>query len=215
MSWRKVRDTPMALTAFQNQTTRRGVVASVGSMFVQGRAMKGVAMSTNGKGLERLRTVMRKTRKWLLVGLGVWVTLVLIVGFTTRTGFEPLGQLGDSLAPLAVMAAAAALFVSAYSLLLQREDIDQQIAEMRHSVEAQRDLGKLQAEDLRMRKWEQVLRACNQLREDIDTAIKVRRSPMQSPTEPERDSRPRQSFPRPCLGQPDVGGALALLANSA
>ena len=46
------------------------------------------------------------------------------------------GPFGDSMAPLALLATSLALFVTAYSALLQREDIDAQLEEMEASREA-------------------------------------------------------------------------------
>lgn len=105
---------------------------------------------------------LRRLRKWIVCGVvafavvwAAWIVATLVLA--DWKSIDKVGAFGDAMAFVGSIATALALVVAAYSMLLQREDIDQQIEEMRGSKDATVRLACAQEADTRVRKLQALL----------------------------------------------------------
>lgn len=104
----------------------------------------------------------------------VWIVAVLVMA--DRGLISQVGAFGDSMAFIGSIATALALLVSAYSMLLQREDIDSQLDEMRGSKEAQESLAEAQRADTRARRIDALLRMTRETLTWVEGTIAAERA---------------------------------------
>lgn len=128
--------------------------------------------------LQKLKRRINQVLGGGVVAVLVWIVIVLLVGNSGQGRFATIGAFGDAMAFIGMLAASGALYVSAYSMLLQREDIDHQIREMtqsreahqaaaaaqKESADATRRLAEAQSSELHAKKVEELLRVCREIR---------------------------------------------------
>ena len=117
--------------------------------------------------LTSLRLLMKRVAIVAGIALTAWIVWVVVGGVYGGLRLDRFAAFGDAMAFVGSLATALALAVGAYSLLLQREDIDQQLAEMKGSKEAQQQLAAAQEADTKLRRFEQFLSMCDALDQDI------------------------------------------------
>ena len=102
-----------------------------------------------------------------------WTYVVVGLAGWPLSNLAAAGQFGDAMAFFGSIATAVALFVSAYSVHLQREDINAQLAELTKTATAQDRLASAQEADTTARRIDAVLRFAREVRDGMRQTLET------------------------------------------